>query len=127
MHTRFEPSGFTGNPDIPMAKSIMDYLFRYVALKFLDRDERSNVGLIADQKDDYDNGQEYATAPAGNPGQAGPAGSPAENVSSPALAAERQVFVTQSDAPPCPECGSITTRNGACYRCANCGTSIGCS
>ena len=44
-----------------------------------------------------------------------------------ALAAERQVFVTQADAPPCPECGSITTRNGACYRCANCGTSIGCS
>jgi ribonucleoside-diphosphate reductase alpha chain len=42
-------------------------------------------------------------------------------------AAERQVFVTQADAPPCPECGGITTRNGACYRCNNCGTSIGCS
>ncbi|MBC8102877.1 MAG: vitamin B12-dependent ribonucleotide reductase, partial [Cytophagales bacterium] len=55
MHTRFEPSGFTGNPDIPMAKSIMDYLFRYVALKFLDKDERAHVGLIADQQDEYDN------------------------------------------------------------------------
>ena len=53
MHTRFEPSGFTGNPDIPMAKSIMDYLFRYLALKFLDKDERANVGLIADEEDDY--------------------------------------------------------------------------
>ncbi len=55
MHTRFEPSGFTGNPDIPMAKSIMDYLFRYLALKFLAPEERANVGLIADQQDEYDN------------------------------------------------------------------------
>jgi ribonucleoside-diphosphate reductase alpha chain len=139
MHTRFEPSGFTGNPDIPMAKSIMDYLFRYLALKFLDKDERANVGLIADQKDEYDNGVEVDTplakpaasieaapAPSTGAGQPGPVGAPAP-VESRTQAAERQVFVTQADAPPCPECGSITTRNGACYRCANCGTSIGCS
>lgn len=143
MHTRFEPAGFTGNPDIPMAKSIMDYLFRYLALKFLDRDERSNVGLLADQQDDYDNGgavtevkedglTDRATiatrppVPAGA-GQSGPTGAPASGPANRASAAERQVFVTQADAPPCPECGSITTRNGACYRCANCGTSIGCS
>lgn len=147
MHTRFEPSGFTGNPDIPMAKSIMDYLFRYIALKFLGKEERANVGLIADQQDDYDNGiepSERAAAPAGNgtapksaapvqatpvpagtAGQAGPVGVPG-GVSR-TQAAERQVFVTQADAAPCPECGSITVRNGACYRCANCGTSIGCS
>jgi ribonucleoside-diphosphate reductase alpha chain len=136
MHTRFEPSGFTGNPDIPMAKSIMDYLFRYVALKFLDKDERAHVGLIADQQDEYDN-EGTATPPktiAGAPvassagaGQAGPAGAPSAGGESRANAAERQVFVTQADAPPCPECGSITSRNGACYRCNNCGTSIGCS
>ena len=145
MHTRFEPSGFTGNPDIPMAKSIMDYLFRYIALKFLSKDERANVGLIADQQDDYDNGIEpvekmmaqagttnapsnVSTAPkptSSATGQAGPVGVPS-GVSR-TQAAERQVFVTQADAPPCPECGSITVRNGACYRCANCGTSIGCS
>ncbi len=141
MHTRFEPSGFTGNPEIPMAKSIMDYLFRYLALKFLNRDERANVGLIADQQDDYDNGgnpmesslsDSVATAakPSASVGQlapAGPAGSPALAGQSRMTAAERQVFVTQADAPPCPECGGITTRNGACYRCNNCGTSIGCS
>ena len=147
MHTRFEPSGFTGNPDIPMAKSIMDYLFRYLALKFLDRDDRGNVGLIADQQDALDTGEDLpavtaalpksapaptpvaavATAEKGSPGQAGPAGAPAPATGGRAQAAERQVFVTQADAPPCPECGSITTRNGACYRCANCGTSIGCS
>jgi ribonucleoside-diphosphate reductase alpha chain len=127
MHTRFEPSGFTGNPDIPMAKSIMDYLFRYLALKFLDRDERRHVGLIADQADEYDNGGLFAETEGenvGKPGQAGPAGSPAAPTGN---TAERQVFVTQADAPPCPDCGGITTRNGACYRCANCGTSIGCS
>jgi ribonucleoside-diphosphate reductase alpha chain len=143
MHTRFEPSGFTGNPDIPMAKSIMDYLFRYLALKFLDRDERGNVGLIADQQDEYDNeGMDTLTgnapaapaaAPAAkpaapsSPGPAGPAGTPAPAGEGRATAAERQVFVTQADAPPCPECGAITSRNGACYRCNNCGTSIGCS
>ncbi len=145
MHTRFEPSGFTGNPDIPMAKSIMDYLFRYLALKFLDKDERANVGLIADQDDD-EYGETSATEQpkaslgsgpvklataklvrTGTPGQQGPVGAPAPASENRAGAAERQVFVTQADAPPCPECGSITTRNGACYRCANCGTSIGCS
>ena len=152
MHSRFEPSGFTGNPQIPMAKSIMDYLFRYIALKFLDKDERANVGLIADAQDDYDGGGQNgsvgtglsappATAPTnpvaaaqngaasatGTPGQAGPQGTPAPSGQTRTQAAEREVFVTQADAPPCPECGSITTRNGACYRCNNCGTSIGCS
>ena len=130
MHTRFEPSGFTGNPDIPMAKSIMDYLFRYVALKFLDKDERAHVGLIADQQDEYDNEGTSAPAsapPAARAGQAGPSGTPSAGGETRATAAERQVFVTQADAPPCPECGSITSRNGACYRCNNCGTSIGCS
>jgi ribonucleoside-diphosphate reductase alpha chain len=126
-----------------MAKSIMDYLFRYLALKFLDRDERGNVGLIADQQDEYDNeGMDTLTgnapaapaaAPAAkpaapsSPGPAGPAGTPAPAGEGRATAAERQVFVTQADAPPCPECGAITSRNGACYRCNNCGTSIGCS
>ena len=144
MHSRFEPSGFTGNPQIPMAKSIMDYLFRYMALKFLDKDERAHVGLLADQQDEYDNGgtglstglaappTPLAPSPlaaTGSAGQPGPVGVPAEGGSANrgAAAAERQVFVTQADAPPCPECGSITTRNGACYRCNNCGTSIGCS
>ncbi len=117
MHTRFEPSGFTGNPEIPMAKSIMDYLFRYIALKFLDKDSRAHVGLLADQTESY--GMEVLTVSA--PGPAGPVGVVAEN------AVERRTFVTQADAPPCPDCGSITTRNGACYRCASCGTSIGCS
>ena len=137
MHSRFEPSGFTGNPDIPMAKSIMDYLFRYMALKFLNKDERGNVGLIADQPDEYDSllddnsppvsaKPSLSSASLGSAGQAGPAGVPSSSESR-ALAAEKQVFVTQADAPPCPDCGSITTRNGACYRCANCGTSIGCS
>ena len=130
MHSRFEPSGFTGNPEIPMAKSIMDYLFRYIALKFLDRNERAHVGLIADQEDAYGNDLPNtlaAPSASSGAGQAGPVGVPAPAGEGRAQAAERQVFVTQADAPPCPECGAITSRNGACYRCNNCGTSIGCS
>ena len=135
MHSRFEPSGFTNNPQIPMAKSIMDYLFRYLALKFLNKDERVHVGLIADQADEYDNPKTEAkavpaaaAAPVSRPPvMAGDVGVPAPVGESKSSAAERQIFVTQADAPPCPDCGSITTRNGACYRCGNCGTSIGCS
>src|SRR4029450_2212978 len=45
-HTRFEPSGFTRNPEIPMAKSIMDYIFKWLAIKFLDRDSQAEAGVI---------------------------------------------------------------------------------
>ena len=45
-HTRFEPAGFTTNPDIPMAKSLIDYIFRYLATKFLSRDEQDVVGVV---------------------------------------------------------------------------------
>ena len=60
IHSRFEPSGFTGNKEIPMAKSVMDYIFRYLALKLpRQKDDRRNVGLLADQDDSA-----YAAAPA---------------------------------------------------------------
>src|SRR6185369_4864314 len=45
-HTRFEPSGFTKNPEIPMAKSIMDYIFKWLATKFLDRESQAHAGVI---------------------------------------------------------------------------------
>src|SRR5215831_12469770 len=106
-HTRFEPSGFTGNPHIPIAKSITDYIFRWLALKFLPREDIPQ-GV---------NGQEPAAA------QANAAAPEAKDSS----ASAREAFLNQQDAPPCHTCGAIMVRSGACYRCANCGSTSGCS
>jgi ribonucleoside-diphosphate reductase alpha chain len=118
---RFEPSGFTGNPDIPIAKSITDYIFRWLALKFLPSEE---VGQVEEARKDL---------PPGAAPQAlkQPAAVQTIPVALPPLAREpapgEQPFLMQQDAPPCPTCGSITVRNGACYKCLNCGTTTGCS
>lgn len=103
-HMRFEPSGFTNNKQIPMAKSIVDYIFRWMALKFLP--ESIQPGLPLEDED-----RKPSAVPP----------------SIPLADQENLVFQTQSDAPPCPECGSIMIRNGSCYRCVNCGGTSGCS
>jgi len=120
-HTRFEPSGFTGNPNIPIAKSITDYIFRWLALKFLPSEE---AGQVEETKKDL---------PPGAAPQAlkQPAAVRAIPLPLPPMAREpapgEQPFLMQEDAPPCPTCGSITVRNGACYKCLNCGSTTGCS
>jgi ribonucleoside-diphosphate reductase alpha chain len=120
-HTRFEPSGFTGNPDIPIAKSITDYIFRWLALKFLPSDE---AGQVEEAKKDLSPG-------AAPQALKQPAAVRTIPVPLPPVAREpapgEQPFLMQQDAPPCPTCGSITVRNGACYKCLNCGTTTGCS
>ncbi len=103
-HVRFEPSGFTKNPEIPFAKSITDYIFRWLASKFMSPEEAQRNGV-------------HKTAPEGEPGAA-------EKSAIPAAAG---AFRNQTDAPSCHVCGSIMMRNGSCYRCANCGTTSGCS
>jgi ribonucleoside-diphosphate reductase alpha chain len=105
-HSRFEPSGYTGNPEIPYAKSIMDYIFRWLASKFLSQEEKSNLGLqVAGAKD-----ASAATTP----------------LAVPKLPPDA-IFQYQQDAPFCADCGSIMVRNGACYKCLNCGNTSGCS
>ncbi|MEQ9501161.1 MAG: vitamin B12-dependent ribonucleotide reductase [Deltaproteobacteria bacterium] len=108
-HMRFEPSGFTGNPDIPIAKSIVDYIFRWLGLKFVKED-----GGLVDST--LSAAQEKAVAKAID----------ASQMALPMKEKEREVFATQSDAPPCSECGSITVRAGKCYACPQCGASTGC-
>jgi ribonucleoside-diphosphate reductase alpha chain len=108
-HTRFEPSGFTGNPEIPIAKSITDYIFRWLALKFGSTQPELPEASVA---------PEPQTAPAP---RALPA--PVEATPSP----PRQAFLNQQDAPPCHTCGAIMYRSGACYKCNNCGATSGCS
>jgi ribonucleoside-diphosphate reductase alpha chain len=121
-HTRFEPSGWTNNPEIGYAKSVMDYIFRWLALKFLPRDAqpREAASLVKP------NGEDAGTAGrlASQFSQA--AGGdfvPGKYQTQPGVAGIAQ----SDDAPSCPDCGAIMVRNGSCYRCLNCGSTSGCS
>lgn len=127
IHSRFEPSGFTNNKEIPIAKSVMDYIFRWLALKFLQKEERQNVGLISDIASADSAPMKAESAPTGGQtgGKAKP--TPPANGVSTFTDHEREIFRLQSDAPPCPDCGALTVRSGACYKCMQCGTSLGCS
>ena len=117
-HMRFEPSGFTKNPQIPYAKSIVDYLFRWMASKFLDEEAKREVGIIESEKS---LSAKSDASPA--PQRVAAVASLREGKDS----GMRQAFINQADAPPCPDCGSIMVRNGSCYKCMNCGTTSGCS
>jgi ribonucleoside-diphosphate reductase alpha chain len=116
-HMRFEPSGFTKNPQIPYAKSIVDYLFRWLASKFLDEEAKREVGIVAD--DDRSDPPAAADGPR--------IVAPVASLSDGKDGGMRQAFINQADAPPCPDCGSIMVRNGSCYKCMNCGATSGCS
>jgi len=127
-HTRFEPSGWTNNPEIGFAKSIMDYIFRWLQLRFLTGQQQmlfENLRLKA--------GGTPHPAPSsegvgdlhgpGEPGARNPEPRPGSVHASDALSA----IVDLGDAPSCHYCGAIMTRNGSCYRCMSCGSTSGCS
>jgi ribonucleoside-diphosphate reductase alpha chain len=116
-HVRFEPSGMTKNPDVRIAKSIVDYIFRWMAAKFLSPDAQFRAGV---------NGREEH---AGEGDAVAPKRAQAafEGQSSDPAAVPHLTIRNQEDAPPCPTCGSIMIRSGACYKCANCGTTSGCA
>jgi len=122
-HTRFEPAGYTGNPEIPIAKSIVDYIFRWLAARFLSAEDRDALGIISRR-------EESADLAAVSGGAAAPALH--QLSSAPGQASAKQVFSeitfrNQEDAPSCSDCGSLMVRNGACYKCMNCGSTSGCS
>jgi ribonucleoside-diphosphate reductase alpha chain len=104
-HMRFEPSGRTENKEIPVANSIVDYIFRWLASQFMTEDEKEEFGVLSDAVKARLMAQEY-----------GPKGDGNGSVSN----------TTQTDAPPCSNCGWIMTRAGTCYRCDNCGSTTGC-
>ncbi len=109
-HVRFEPSGHTGNPEVPFAKSIVDYIFRWLASKFLSPEEQIQTGVHVQSK---------AEPSASDPGEARrPANAPLNDFKS---------MYALDDAPSCMSCGSIMVRNGSCYKCINCGETSGCS
>jgi ribonucleoside-diphosphate reductase alpha chain len=127
--TRFEPSGFTGNPEVPMATSIMDYLFRWLAVRFLGDEAHPASRTAAGQLD-------LPGVPVLADEDAAEASGQIETVSRIASQVPRVVvarpvaprgFVSETDAPPCHECGTLMVRNGACHKCPNCGATSGCS
>jgi len=117
-HSRFEPSGFTKNPEIPMAKSVMDYIFRWLASKFLSPEAQEVAGVI------------HRADPRTQSRDAGKAnGAAAEETTAAEDGGQLApvTFLLQQDAPSCHDCGSIMVRNGSCYKCMNCGSTSGCS
>jgi ribonucleoside-diphosphate reductase alpha chain len=122
-HMRFEPSGSTSNPEIPFAQSVIDYLFRWLASKFLSAEEVEQLGVLTpevkqrmiDRLDGIEGGSNGSN---GN----GHHEDPGEVVSTGVARLNGQ-----SDAPACANCGWIMMRSGTCYRCENCGSTSGCS
>ena len=122
-HSRFEPSGFTKNPDIPIAKSIVDYIFRWLDQTFPNGKvvPAMRVGGGAADEDADATTEAKVSASAVSRRDVPPVGGAAgERI-------DAQFNHFMADAPACDVCGSITVRNGACYRCFNCGNSMGCS
>ena len=160
-HQRFEPSGFTRNPNIRNASSIIDYVFRWLGYQFVPgypddsgtpraQGELAIPGLVEEQKkklnrpvpdlpitDDTDiipnpgRGGDLQAKGNGN-GNGNGHGNGHSSQASPAAVVSADVLTLsvahfQLDAPACPKCGHVTVRNGACYKCLNCGESLGCS
>jgi ribonucleotide reductase alpha subunit len=121
-HTRFEPQGFTKNPEIPIAKSVMDYIFKWLASRYLSLEERDRVGIIRREEGETASGAASAVVPSAPTVPVAQLG-----VVQPTTADLPGAFVNQADAPSCSECGSLMVRNGACYKCFNCGATSGCS
>ena len=118
-HQRFEPSGITKNPEIRVAKSITDYMFRWLATKFLSREAQYHVGV--NQRTAQDAAHDTIQLGFLPDGQQGPSPPPTSDP------APQYAMVNDEDAPPCAICGAIMIRSGACYHCTNCGATSGCS
>ncbi|MBU1916145.1 vitamin B12-dependent ribonucleotide reductase [Patescibacteria group bacterium] len=156
VHLRFEPSGFTSNPNIRIAKSIIDYLFRWLALKYLPLEDQIAVGVNIDASTLADAGKEDMEASHDKEAkdedrdglddrvqQMSMTDAKLSNKKRSDLVQAKEAstmilsqltsnsltlgFDVQSDAPPCDTCGAIMIRNGACYKCMNCGATSGCS
>jgi ribonucleoside-diphosphate reductase alpha chain len=117
-HMRFEPSGFTKNKEIPIAKSIVDYIFRWMASHFLPVEEQDEAGVVRRET------PAAQQAPAVS-GSAKPSDE-LKVIATPANGIQKIAFIN-TDAPACPDCGAITVRSGSCYKCLNCGATTGCS
>ncbi|MDG3004650.1 vitamin B12-dependent ribonucleotide reductase [Paludisphaera sp. Pla2] len=148
-HSRFEPAGFTKNPDIPIAKSIADYIFRWLGMEFIEGYREANspnrgaeepapkasaeltatpVLKVNGHRSATIADLEHAEAVLGTAPPKQPSSQPQAIEPTAALHVQDRQFASfQSDAPACDNCGALTVRCGTCYRCFNCGNSMGCS
>jgi ribonucleoside-diphosphate reductase alpha chain len=146
-HQRFEPSGFTKNPQIRSASSIIDYVFRWMALQFIPEYREANgtsqpelaiPGLLEEVKKKVnrpvpelpiseDTDLLPKSAVTGRTGNGHHETTAATSAPRTILTLSDAIAHFQQDAPTCPNCGHVAVRNGACYKCLNCGESLGCS
>jgi len=156
-HTRFEPSGFTGNQEIPIAKSLMDYIFRWMEIRFVSVQQyplfkdmvvapspqlSGETGVQPPSAAEMPQallsgaGERYTTPPQGGLASNHLASNHEVEASTSVGMTDRCIYhaadamkelVEMGDAPICHVCGSIMTRNGSCYRCMSCGSTSGCS
>jgi ribonucleoside-diphosphate reductase alpha chain len=128
-HTRFEPSGWTQNPEIGYANSIMDYIFRWLDLRFLSGEQQN---LFEDLRP-RSHAHPVVAVPVVTPTIAASAQPSLYESSTPKGSRSGHAsdalseYVNLGDAPSCHLCGAIMTRNGSCYRCQSCGSTSGCS
>lgn len=150
-HQRFEPAGMTTNRDIPFAKSLVDYIFRWLGMEFIPgyreanapkRDEGNKPEPLAGERRIASGNARMAAEAEAKPGKqtvvtksaSMASHTAASNPGDGTVVVQRTQASTLSvalesagDAPPCDVCGTITVRSGTCYKCLNCGASMGCS
>jgi len=136
-HQRFEPSGFTKNPQIRRASSIIDYVFRWMGIQFIPGYLERTTGDTSQQELNIPGLQQAEAQHVNKPVVELPvaSGGDGESVdhaaahshSHDASAISQSVAHFMEDAPACTTCGHLTVRNGACFKCLNCGESLGCS
>ena len=118
-HMRFEPSGITNDPDIRIAKSIPDYIFRWMGKRFLEAETQAELGIMnAAMREQLANGSGHSTAPT--------ADEPAPHAAPAPGPGQRALFNAWEDAVECAKCGGRKVRTGACYTCRDCGDNSGC-
>jgi ribonucleoside-diphosphate reductase alpha chain len=126
-HQRFEPWGLTANPQIRSASSIIDYIFRWIALRFIPEYRAQHLPSVEQQGLALPGIQEELKKAANRPVPDLPLKDVDGNHPKNSQSLNSLISHFQKDAPLCPCCGHITVRNGACYKCLNCGESLGCS
>jgi ribonucleoside-diphosphate reductase alpha chain len=118
-HMRFEPSGITNDPDIRIAKSIPDYIFRWMGKRFLEAETQAELGIMnAAMREQLANGTGHTTAPTAEESAPQTAPTPGPG--------QRALFNAWEDAVECAKCGGRKVRTGACYTCRDCGDNSGC-
>jgi len=123
INTHFEPYGFTSNPQIRIAKSLVDYIMRYLAIRFLSPEEQQEIGIKVEGSVAPEQAKlNLPTIGEQNDKDAFVDETTGSTVGSPTATPTKEV---QSDAPPCPTCGSMTIKTGTCYTCLNCASTTG--